>query len=36
MKSKVYFSKNLDKSTLVELFKKIDVDLVGNVAIKVH
>ena len=36
MKSKVYFSKNLDKSTLVELFKKLDVDLVGNVAIKVH
>ena len=27
---------HIDKSTLVELFKKLDVDLVGNVAIKVH
>lgn len=36
MKSKVYFSKNLDRETLVELFKKLDVRLDGNVAIKVH
>lgn len=36
MKSKVYFSKNLDKETLVKLFKKLDVKLDGNVAIKVH
>lgn len=36
MKSKVYFSKNLDSQTLVTIYKKLGLDLKGNVAVKVH
>ena len=36
MKSKVYFSKNIDKETVLKLYKLLNVELKGNVAIKVH
>ena len=36
MKSKVYFSKNIDKDTVLKLYKLLNVKLNGNVAIKVH
>ncbi len=34
--SKVYFSKNLDKNTLVKLYEVSGVNLPGKIAIKVH
>ena len=34
--SKVYFTKNLTKESLVTLYKKIDITLPGKVAVKVH
>ena len=36
MKSKVYFSKNLDSKTMIELFEKLGIELKGKVAVKVH
>ena len=36
MKSKVYFSKNIDKETVLKLYKLLNIELKGNVAIKVH
>ena len=36
MKSKVFFTKNLDSKSIVDLFKKLNIELTGNVAIKVH
>ena len=36
MKSKVYFSKNINSSELLKLYKRLGVELKGNVAIKVH
>ena len=35
-KSKVYFSKVCSPETLVELYKKLDIKLPGNVGVKVH
>ncbi len=35
-KSKVYFSKEISKESLVELYKKLNIELKGNVAVKVH
>lgn len=34
--SKVYFSKHLTKETLVKLYKTLEVELPGKVAVKVH
>lgn len=34
--AKVYFSKNLSSETLVKLYKEANVNLTGNVAVKVH
>ena len=36
MKSKVYFSKKISSDKILELFKMVGKDLIGNVAIKVH
>ena len=36
MKSKVYFTSDLSSSSLLKLYKKLDIDLEGNVAIKLH
>ena len=35
-KSKVYFSKEISPERIVELFKKLDIKLPGNIGIKVH
>lgn len=35
-KSKVYFSKEISPEKLVEIFKKLNVDLGGKVAVKLH
>ena len=36
MKSKVYFTKNITSENLVEMYKKLGIELKGNVAVKVH
>lgn len=36
MKSKVYFTKNLTKESLVNIYKKTNASLPGKVAVKVH
>ncbi len=36
MKSKVYFSKEISKESIVKMFKVLNKELKGNVAIKVH
>ena len=36
MKSKVYFSNHIDGETIVKLYKALNFDLKGNVAIKLH
>lgn len=36
MKSKVYFTKNLTKESLVNIYKKTNTSLPGKVAVKVH
>ena len=36
MKSKVYFIKEITSNNLVEIYKKVDKELEGNVAVKVH
>ena len=36
MKSKVYFTKVLEPSSLIKLYKKIGLELSGNVAVKLH
>jgi len=36
MKSKVYFTKEITKEKIVEMFKLLNKDLKGNVAVKVH
>ena len=35
-KSRVYFSKNITPESLVDIFKKLNVNLKGNVAVKLH
>ena len=35
-KSDVYFSKDISSKNIVEMFKKLNVKLTGNVALKVH
>ena len=36
MKSKVYFTKVLEPSSLIKLYKELGVELTGNVAVKLH
>ena len=36
MKSKVYFTKNLSSESLINIFKHLNIELKGNVAVKVH
>ncbi len=36
MKSKVYFTKEITKEKLVEIYEKLGIELQGNVAIKIH
>lgn len=36
MTSKVYFTKDLTKESLVKIYKQLNVELKGNVAVKVH
>ncbi len=36
MKSKVYFSKEITPQKIVELYEKLNIELEGNVAIKLH
>lgn len=36
LKSKVYFSKNLDSKNLITIYKKLGINLNGRVAVKVH
>ena len=36
MKSKVYFTKNISKESILEIYKKLGKELSGNVAVKVH
>lgn len=36
MKSKVYFSKNLDSKNIITIYKKLGINLNGMVAVKVH
>ena len=35
-KSKVYFTKEISSEKLIELYKKLDIKLQGNIAVKVH
>jgi len=35
-KSKVYFTKSISPEKVLEIYKKLDIELKGNVAIKVH
>lgn len=34
--SKVYFSKNINSNEVLKLYKKLGVELNGNIAVKVH
>ena len=34
--SKVYFTRNITKENVLEIYKKLNVNLEGNIAIKVH
>ena len=36
MASKVYFTKNITPESVLELYKMLDIELQGNVALKVH
>ena len=36
MKSKVYFTKNLSSESLINIYKHLNIELKGNVAVKVH
>lgn len=36
MKSKVYFSKNINSEEIVKMYEKLGIELKGNVAVKVH
>lgn len=36
MKSKVYFTKNITSENMVKIYKALDVELKGNVAVKLH
>lgn len=36
MKSKVYFSKTITPESVIELYKKLEKELPGKVAVKVH
>ena len=36
MPSKVYFTKEISSEKVVEIFKKLNVELTGKVALKVH
>lgn len=36
LKSKVYFSKNLDSKNIITIYKKLGINLNGRVAVKVH
>lgn len=36
MKSKVYFTRVLEPSSLIKLYKELGVELPGNVAVKLH
>lgn len=35
-KSKVYFTKNINKEALVKIYKALNIELKGNVAVKLH
>ena len=35
-KSDVYFSKEISSKNIVEMFKKLNIKLTGNVALKIH
>ena len=35
-KSKVYFIKNITSENVVKMFKALNIELTGNVAVKVH
>ena len=35
-KPKVYFTKNITAESVVEIFKKLNVELKGKVAVKLH
>ena len=35
-KPKVYFTKEISSEKLIELYKKLDIKLEGNIAVKVH
>ena len=35
-KPKVYFTKEISSEKLIELYKKLDIKLQGNIAVKVH
>ena len=36
MKAKVYFTRNLTKEAVVKMYEMLDLNLPGNVAVKVH
>ena len=36
MKSKVFFTKEITKEKMVEIYEKLNIELTGNVAVKVH
>ena len=36
MKSKVYFSRTITPENVIELYKKLEIDLPGKIAVKVH
>ena len=36
MKSKVYFTREISSEKLLEIYKKLGVELKGKVAVKVH
>lgn len=36
MKAKVYFIKDISSENLIKIFNKLDKELLGNVAVKLH
>ena len=36
MKSKVYFTKNITPDSLIKMYQVLDIELPGNIAIKLH
>lgn len=36
MKSKVYFTKDISSKSILDIYKKLNKELKGNIAVKIH